>query len=129
MIYLDTSVALAYLRAEDRRPPDDFWLGETLVSSRLLEYELLNRLHAYNMPPAALSIARDLVARIGLVELIPEILSSAREPLSEKLRTLDALHLATIAFFVAQGVDISVATYDERMREGAKKLKVRTVAP
>lgn len=39
MIYLDTSVALAHLLAEDRRPPEALW-DETLVSSRLLEYEL-----------------------------------------------------------------------------------------
>ena len=39
MIYLDTSVALAHLLAEDRRPPDALW-KESLVTSRLLEYEL-----------------------------------------------------------------------------------------
>jgi len=39
VIYLDTSVALAYLLAEDRRPPDSLW-ENPLVSSRLLEYEL-----------------------------------------------------------------------------------------
>lgn len=39
MIYVDTSVALAELLAEDRRPGEHFW-NETLVSSRLLEYEL-----------------------------------------------------------------------------------------
>lgn len=37
MIYLDTSVALAHLLAEDRQPPASLW-DETLVSSRLLEY-------------------------------------------------------------------------------------------
>ena len=35
MIYLDTSVALAHLLAEDRRPPDALW-SETLVSSPAL---------------------------------------------------------------------------------------------
>ena len=39
MIYLDTSVALAWLLTEDRQPPASFWDG-TLVSSRLLEYEI-----------------------------------------------------------------------------------------
>ena len=34
MIYLDSSVALAYLLAEDRFPPDGLW-DEQLVSSRL----------------------------------------------------------------------------------------------
>src|SRR6202022_4670624 len=45
VIYLDTSVALAHLLAEDRSPPPSLW-DETLVSSRLLEYEMWNRLHA-----------------------------------------------------------------------------------
>ena len=44
MIYVDTSVALAHLLAEDRRPPEALWTEE-LVTSRLLEYELWNRLH------------------------------------------------------------------------------------
>lgn len=35
MIRLDTSVALAHLRTEDRRPPDALW-AEVLVSSRVL---------------------------------------------------------------------------------------------
>jgi len=39
MIYLDTSVVLAELLAEDQRPPDGPW-DDTLVSSRLLEYEV-----------------------------------------------------------------------------------------
>ena len=48
MIYLDTSVALAHLLAEDRQPPDDLWTEE-LWSSRLLEYELWNRIHARDL--------------------------------------------------------------------------------
>jgi hypothetical protein len=45
LIYLDTSVALAHLLAEDRFPPPEMW-QEDLVSSRLIEYELWNRIHA-----------------------------------------------------------------------------------
>jgi hypothetical protein len=43
MIYLDTSVALAHLLAEDRHPPDGLWT-EVLVSSRLIEYEVWTHL-------------------------------------------------------------------------------------
>ncbi|HEY7665687.1 MAG TPA: hypothetical protein VH934_21425 [Xanthobacteraceae bacterium] len=39
MIYLDTSVALAHLLAQDRSPPATLW-QEQLIASRLLEYEL-----------------------------------------------------------------------------------------
>ena len=44
VIYLDSSVALAHLLAEDRRPPESLW-DESLVSSRLLEYELWTPIH------------------------------------------------------------------------------------
>jgi hypothetical protein len=39
VIYLDTSVVLAQLLAEDRRPPASLW-SESLVASRLVEYEV-----------------------------------------------------------------------------------------
>ena len=43
MIYLDSSVALAHLLAEDRFTAEDLW-RQQLVSSRLLEYEVWNRI-------------------------------------------------------------------------------------
>ena len=45
IVYVDTSVVLARLFAEDRSPPDAFW-KQRLVASRLLEYEVFNRVHA-----------------------------------------------------------------------------------
>ncbi len=50
MIYVDSSVALAHLLAEDRSPPESFWQGE-LISSRLLEYEVWTRIHAGKLLP------------------------------------------------------------------------------
>jgi hypothetical protein len=45
MIYLDSSVALAYLLAEDRYPSNALW-DQSVVSSRLLECEVWNRIDA-----------------------------------------------------------------------------------
>jgi hypothetical protein len=45
VIYLDTSVAIAQLLAEMRQPPAALW-DESLVSSRLLEYELWTQINA-----------------------------------------------------------------------------------
>ena len=45
MIYVETSVVLAQLLAEDRCPPESLWTG-TPVSSRLTEYEVWTRVHA-----------------------------------------------------------------------------------
>ena len=64
MIYLDTSVALAHLLAEDRRPPASLW-SETLVASRLLEYEIRTRLHARDLAHSHGEAARELVGRVA----------------------------------------------------------------
>jgi hypothetical protein len=48
VIYLDSSVALAHLLAEDRFPPDALW-DQPLVSSRLLECEVWNRINAHQL--------------------------------------------------------------------------------
>ena len=60
MICVDTSVALAELLAEDRRPAESFW-KETLVSSRLLEYEVWIRVHARKLGRSHGDAARALV--------------------------------------------------------------------
>jgi hypothetical protein len=43
--YLDSSVALAHLLAEELEPPEELW-REPLISSRLLQYEVWRRIHA-----------------------------------------------------------------------------------
>ncbi len=123
MIYLDTSAALAQLFAEDRHPPDEVW-GVTLVSSRLLEYELWVRVHARKLARTHGDAARDLVGRVALLELLPPILSRALEPFPLPVRTLDALHLASASFLKEQGHPVELLSYDERMREAASKMKI-----
>ena len=70
MIYLDSSVVLAHLLTESRRPPAGLW-GEALVSSRLLQYEVWNRLHAQKLGAEHRSKARELIDRIHFIELAP----------------------------------------------------------
>ena len=81
MIYLDTSVALAHLLAEDRRPPASLW-SKTLVASRLLEYEIWTRLHARDLADSHGDAARELVGRVALLELSPTVLARAPGRLS-----------------------------------------------
>jgi predicted nucleic acid-binding protein len=116
LIYLDTSVALAQLLAEDRRPPADMW-EETLVASRLLEYEMWNRLHARDLARSHGDVLRLLLARIAFVEMGRAVLARALQPFPAPVRTLDALHLASAAYLREHGADVSLATYDGRMRE------------
>jgi hypothetical protein len=123
VIYLDTSAALAQLLAEDRHPPDEVW-GVTLVSSRLLEYELWVRVHTRKLARTHGDAARDLVGRVALLELLPPILSRALEPFPVPVRTLDALHLASAWFLKEQGHPVELLSYDARMREAANKMKI-----
>jgi len=123
MIYLDTSVALVHLLAEDRRPPTSLW-GEELVSSRLLEYELWTRLHARNLAASHGDMARLLTARLAWLELRPPVLERALAPFPVPVRTLDALHLASLAFLRERGREVRLATYDGRMAEAATAMGV-----
>ena len=121
MIYLDTSAALAELFAEDRRPAPALW-EEPLVASRLLEYELWTRVHARGATRTHGDAARELLSRIAMVELAPPVLARALEPFPAPVRTLDALHLATALFLAERRQPIAIATYDERLRAGARAL-------
>lgn len=121
MIYLDTSVALAHLLAEDRRPADALW-SETLIASRLLEYELWTRIYARNLASSHGDAVRALLARVALLELAQPVLERALEPFPVALRTLDALHLAAADFLRRQGQTVAIASYDDRMLEAARKL-------
>jgi predicted nucleic acid-binding protein len=128
VIYLDTSVALAQLFAEDRRPAPKLWAG-ALVASRLLEYELWTRIHGRGALETHGEAARELLSRIAFVELSPQVLARALEPWPRQVRTLDALHLATALFLKAQRQPLTVATYDERLGRVAKAVGLRTLAP
>ena len=64
MIYVDTSVALAQLLAEDHHPPEDFWRPGDLISSRLLHYEVWTRLHALGLGRTHAEDAQQLLARV-----------------------------------------------------------------
>ncbi len=121
MIYLDTSVVLARLFAEDRVPSDALWSGP-LVSSRLLEFEVFNRVHARGAGLSHGADARRLVDRVNLLELAAQVLARALLPFPQPVRTLDALHLATMDFLRSHGQTIELATYDRRLAAAAQGL-------
>ena len=123
MIYLDSSVALAHLLTEDRAPPESLW-DRLLVSSRLLEYEVWNRLNASGFAGSHGEAARTLIDGLALIELAPLVLARAVEPFPIRVRTLDALHLASIEFLRGQGQTIELATYDDRMAVAAQELGI-----
>jgi predicted nucleic acid-binding protein len=128
VIYLDSSVALAHLLAEDRSPPESIW-KETLVASRLLKYEVWNRIHARRLSRSHGEAVRALIGHLALIELAPPVLARALEPFPIPVRTLDALHLASIVFLQAHGQTIELASFDERQLAAARALHIPIFGP
>ena len=128
MIYLDSSVLIAQLLAEDRRPPAEMW-SQSLASSRLLEYEVWTRVHARGMGRRLGEAVRLLLARLAMLELERAVLARALEPFPEPVRTLDAIHLASADFLRRQGQEVTIATYDARMREAARAMGFEFYSP
>ena len=130
MIYLDTSVALAHLLAEDRQPPAALW-DEPLVSSRLLEYEIWTVLHARGLAASHGEATRGLTGRIAMLELTPPVLERALDafPGPGPLRTLDALHLASCAYLADRDRSVALASYDRRMTAAARAMDIPSFDP
>ncbi|HUX68343.1 MAG TPA: PIN domain-containing protein [Terriglobales bacterium] len=121
MIYVDSSVLLAALFAEDRIPPKEFW-QEELISSRLAEYEVYVRLHAPRAGVPSLENARTLLRSLDWLEMTPLALARALEPFPRPLalRTPDALHLASALHLRQEGFEARLATYDRRLAAAAR---------
>lgn len=124
MIYVDSSVVLAQLLAEDRFPDPAFWQAGPFVSSRLLEYEVWNRINGRGLGPSHADDLRLLLGRIAFLELAPFVLARALEPFPTAVRTLDALHLASIEFLRGLGQRPMLATYDHRLADAATLLGI-----
>jgi len=98
------------------------------VSSRLLEYEVWNRVHAYGLTGSHAKEARVLLIGIELVEMERPVLARALEPLPLPLRTLDALHLATMHFLRSRTDAVELASYDNRLAVAAQALGIPLAA-
>ena len=120
-------MALAQLLAEDRAPPSNLW-AEPLIASRLLEYEIWTRLNARRLGQYHGEEARALIKRVALIELAPPVLQRALEPFPVAVRTIDALHLASISFLVERGQTVELASYDDRLLAAAQALKIPAAA-
>ena len=128
MIYLDSSVVVAHLLKEKRRPSIAFW-DQQMASSRLLEYEVWRRAHARGVGTSHADVVRELLDQMAYVELTLTVLERARGPFPAGIRTLDALHLASASFLRATDHTLRLATYDKRMLAAAKKLEIPAFEP
>jgi hypothetical protein len=103
--------------------PAALW-QEVLVFSRLLEYEVWNRVHVRGFGSAFGASARALIGRLRLFALTPPVLARALQPVPVPVRTLDCLHLATIEFIRGEGETVELANYDNRLLAAARALGV-----
>ena len=123
MIYIDGSVALAQLLTQDHALPETIW-WQPLISSRLLEYEVWNRIHARGLARSHGDAARALIGGVALIELAAPVLVRALEPYPVAVRTLDALHLASIEFLRSRRQNVELASLDQRLLAGARSLGI-----
>ena len=123
MIYIDSSVLLAYLFAEDRCPRDTLW-AEDLGSSRLLAYEVWTRINGRGLAASHAERAGALLERVNLTDMTQPALARAAEPFPIAIRTLDALHLATMDFLQRNGESVQLASYDRRLVGAARALGI-----
>lgn len=127
MIYLDSSVLLASVFREQRSPRATLW-DEELTSSRLLGYEVWTRLNAYGLASSHGDRANARLYRVNFVELSERVLARALEPFPIALRTLDALHLATVDFLRGRSEAIELASYDSRLIAAASAFGIPLAA-
>jgi uncharacterized protein len=109
---------LAHLLAEDRFPPDLLW-KQQLVSSRLLQREIWNRINAYQLQNSHGDAVRNLIGRVAMIEMVGPVLARALQPFPVPVRALDAIHLAALEFIRAQNQSVQLASYDERLLAGS----------
>jgi predicted nucleic acid-binding protein len=124
VIYLDSSVVLAQLFLEARQPSTAFW-RQAAVSSRLLEYEVWNRIFTRGLGQTLQDEVQAVLRKVDMIELTPQSLRRALEPFPVAIRTLDALHLATMDFLRANGEAVQLASYDNRLLAAARALGIQ----
>jgi predicted nucleic acid-binding protein len=129
-IYVDTSAVAKLFIAEQETPDLRQWLANQpdprLVSSALLGVELIRLLEL--MSPAAVPTAEQFLANdIDIVEITPPVLADAASVPPPRLRTLDAIHLAT-ALDLDESVDV-LLTYDKLLVAASRGAGLTVAAP
>ena len=118
---------LGCARASPRRDADSAAVAVARIArfARLLEYELWTQIHARKLGRTHGDAVRTLLGEVALLELSPVVLARALEPFPVPMRTLDALHMASVEFLRRHDRSLALASYDSRLLRTARALKVR----
>ena len=125
--YLDSSalVKLAIDEPESAALRRHLRRRRPLVSSALARTEVLRALLLEG--EEGVVRGRAVLERIDLVRVNDRVLNAAGTLVPSDLRSLDAIHLVTA---MQLGADLSqIVTYDDKMREAARLLGLKTAAP
>ena len=66
--------------------------------------------------------AKAILSGIDLIELTPVVLARALQPFPISVRTLDALHLATVEFLRGRHYEVLFASFDQPLLRVARAL-------
>ncbi len=129
MIYFDTSALMKLVVTEDETAPLEAWLDDhpeqPWATSDLTRVELLRGV--MRRQPMALLQAQQLISRMVRVPLSDGILLYASTCQPPLLRSLDAIHLASVMEFRKE-IDWMLV-YDKRLLEVAILNGINVVSP
>ncbi|MCL2594527.1 MAG: type II toxin-antitoxin system VapC family toxin [Promicromonosporaceae bacterium] len=128
IFYLDSSVVLHAIQVGSHRVGVRDWLrerllrGDSFVSSLLLRTEVIRVLRRDGLP---LSDAAPILDRVRLYDL-SNLVATTAESFEKHIKTLDALHLATL---IEINSFMTLASHDKNMLRAAQQLGLTTVDP
>jgi len=130
VIYLDASALVKLIHPEAHSDALLAWLADRsaqrpAVSSALARAEAVRALRRSD--PPAVQQAPAVFARVLFLPIDDRILTAAGDLPDPLLRTLDAIHLATVRVLAAPG--LTLVGYDKRMLAAAGEHGIDTVAP
>lgn len=128
MIYVDASVVLAWIFGEDQRPSKEFWDGPRFAS-RLTELEVRVRAAAKQASAERDAGIESIASRLRFTEINPTTVGLLYSDPPRNLRTLDALHLATLEYLRRTGRELTLATYDRRLATAAHAMGFQVIVP
>lgn len=128
MVYLDASAIVKLVVAEPESPAlrGELARDAEWVSSALARVEVLRALRRTGATPDSFRFAEELLARMALVAVDQPVLNAAASAEPAGLRSLDALHLATVLSLVGVGAFVG---YDQRLNAAVAAAGLPVLSP
>lgn len=125
-LYADSSALVKLVLTEpESRSLRDYIEDRRLVTSEIALVEVVRAEKVADPPASPIASAISLFDRIELVAVTRDLLRRAAELTSERLRSLDAIHLATALELEPD----ELVAYDQRLLEAAQAAGLRTASP